>query len=329
MSEIPKTETTSAKPSRREFLKLLAGVTAGVALGSIPIKVSAPAHETKETDLGTELSFTTIKIQSGDRSSKEKSLAVLHSIEKALKTNPSRIVLTPEFSFFVNEAPLIIRKVSDCYEVDPKTAPFQQEMVSKLKSLAKDNKCTIFAATFNTKIVGDREERNTLLNISPDGKIVGVKHKDYITQRGFVEHPPEGNWTISYGPKKLKVLPLICGELVWHKYMGDDGKIQYDDQGKSAVPDYIRMNAPYDLLIHPQNQADVRFGEVADSLQNNAGIPPSSAGRGFTNYYGEYIPLLTNGAPIMTADIKIAAVMRSNLTAFSQYVDNNEYVFAK
>lgn len=340
-SETKKTDLgETARPSRRTVLKgavaLGASIALSQALGPGVAHIEPRAKEAESRFRG-EASFGAIKglnrrsAKDKNNYEQERAIHALDSIVELFKNNHADVVLTPEFSFNVPGHPLVLKKRGDEYDVDPATDPLQKDIIEKLKALAVANKANIFAATFNEKVEGHKGEDNTLLHINSEGAIVGLKRKTF---------PPEGDFFVRRGEKQYKVLPIICGEMWLGAVLNEEKTFSPENtEGENVydkvIPEWIKQGAPYDILLHPQWQADVDFGQLASVVQEDpstTSVPAEVIGQrkdAFRTYYYEYFPYLKEGAPIVTGDMGIAAVLGSDLKPMKDYNDTQAYSQAK
>lgn len=251
--------------------------------------------------------------------------AVLQRLDQALQERPADLVMTPEFSFTVKEdEPITLNKTDEGWEVDPSTPEFQRNNIQKLQELAQLHHCDIMAASFPES--SPDGQGSTLLHINPDGKIVGRKRKN----TNDTVHPAEGDFSITKKGKKYKVLPVICGE---RSFPTEDGS---EPSGKTVVHDWIKKSVeesgPFDILVHPQSQADIHFefkAKIDQDPSSLSEISKQNFHKAFMDYYGAYSPYLTENATIMTSDIDISAIMRKDEKGIVNYAATEEYASVK
>ncbi len=308
-------------------------------IASTPSPVSSPEKLTsQETEFRGELTMAAVKEVNKPKDENEVEYQLrrvsetIRRIKEIVRQGPVDLILTGEYSFVVEGRSIILNKTQDGFELDDLSDPLLKEAVAALRKIASEKKCDIFAATFTETLdesVSPSEfivkgERNTALHINKEGRIVGVKRK-------FL--PPDGNLSVERGGKEYKTLLLICGER--------SAPFLTDDQGNpiTVIPDWLKKGAPWSIFLHPQNQADVDFGNFAEFIQS--GEPPieaqpqSSSDKNynpnsdprwllsaFESYYGPFLPYLQEGAPILTADVGIAAIMGSDLRPMNSYSDS-------
>ena len=304
----------------------------------------------KESEFKGPMSFGVIK---GVREKAEKpgedpevarARIILERVQALLKEGPVDLLLTPEYSFIMEKHPIRLLKTEDGFEVDSRSDPLQQHILSELQRLAKENRTTIFAGTFSEAVDEEKAptehlakgKRNTLLHINPEGKIVGVKRKTMA---------PEGSFTIKKGDKEYKVLPLICAEIDFNYEIGSQGIYDADKSKKTGnnvyhniIPEWIKQGGPYDILIHPQRLGDVNFNTLAEHAQtgqNPKGTSYETPDQhlkwledAYTGYYGSYSPFLKADAPIVTADLGIAAVFKESRSPLPKYDSGPSYTRA-
>lgn len=349
------------KLSRRDFLKIAALTTASAVLASkipfssrsitssqlpntspdsspAPSPISTPDKMTsQEAEFRGELTMAAVKevAQASGEDAVEYQLRrvseTIKRIKEIVKQGSVDLILTGEYSFAPDGRSIILNKTQDGFEIDDLSDQLLKEAVAELSKIASENKCDIYAATFTEKVDESESpsefiakgERNTVLHINKEGKIVGVKRK-------FL--PPEGNLNVERAGKEYKTLLLICGER--------SAPFLIDDQGNpiTVIPDWIKKDAPWSIFLHPQNQADVNFGNFADYIQAgespiniqpqtspdqdyNANFDPGWLYNAWENYYGPFLPYLQEGSPIITADVGIAAIMGSDLQPMKSYSD--------
>lgn len=247
--------------------------------------------------------------------------AVLRRLDQALQERPADLVMTPEFSFTVKEnEPITLNKTDEGWEVDPSTPEFQRSNIQKLQELAQLHHCDIMAATFPEDSPDGKG--STLLHINPDGKIVGRKRKNDED----TVHPAEGDFTITKNGETYKILPVICGE---RSFPTEDGSKL---TGETIVHEWIKKSVeesgPFDILVHPQSQADIHFefkAKIDQDPSSLSEISKQNFHKAFMDYYGAYFPYLSENATIMTSDIDISAIMRKDEKGIANYTATKEY----
>jgi hypothetical protein len=221
----------------------------------------------------------------------------------------------------------------------------QQHILSELQRLAKENQTTIFAGSFNEAIDEEKAptkyvmkgQRNTLLHINPEGKIIGVKRKSQA---------PEGSFVIKKGSNEYKVLPLICAEIDFNYeldspgiYDAEKSRLTGQNVYHEIIPEWIKQGAPYDIMIHPQRLGDVNFNTLAEYTQNsqmpkgNSFETPEKTLKwlqtAYDEYYDPYSPFLKDKAPIVTADLGIASVFKKGQKPLERYSATTTYTRAE
>lgn len=318
-------ENSEAGPiSRRDFLKLsAAGLAALVLRGSIP--------ETGEILKKNEIALAALRVENRpSESDLEKAVRILEQAERALRTEPLDLLITPEYSFNLHYGqdrnfepmPLIIRQDGAEFTVDRLKSHNAARIILEMgQSLAKDYRTNLILATFYDPT--DKIAHTTAVFINSMGEIGGLKRKNSL--------PPVGKFEIKRGGQTFKILPMICGE-VWDKRIKDPVTSDF----KSIPPDWVKENAPWDIFAHCMAQGDLDFDKLAAIVQGEP-IPKDSRFTGneqwqknvFNSYYGEYLPYLNPDSPILITDVNMAGCFNPSLTALNNYQDQGEYITAK
>lgn len=318
---------TGGTLSRRDFLKL-----AGAAVGSAVLATvfKRDAREPGETLKQNELSIGALRVESiqGEDGLK-RGIRILNQLETALQSTRLDLLITPEYSFSLNQGPeakfeprpLVIQQNGTEFTVDKlKSSGAAKIIVENAQSLAKDHKTNLFLSSFYDP--SNPISRTTALFINSRGEITGVKRKGL---------PPDGRFEIQRGGQTLKILPLICGE-AWEKTEQDSSGGGF----KAIPPEWVAKNAPYDILVHSIAQGDLDFDKLAAIAQKSE-IPNDSRLTNneqwqrdtFHSYYDEYLHFLRPNAPMLISDLGMAACLNQDLSPISKYYDIDKFVVAK
>lgn len=340
----------SRRIHRRDFLKIvgagLVSATAAhiglpVANAEQPNKIASnPEIAQEEERFHGRLSFALIKGYSGGAAPVE----TIKRIEEALDNGTFDLILTPEFSFYTegdnNHAVQFLKK-NGKFELSSLSDPEYAGYLMQLQELAKLHQTNIFAATFKERVYKPIQmdpfvktvDNDTLIRIDKNGEIVGLKRYD-----GKL---PLGDWTIKKDDRNYRILPLICQEIA----MNSDFNNKSDDGFYPSIgPEWLKSEFgnghKADLFIHPQRLGDVRLDVIADVRQGlrekakekTNGWREDSMSftqKGFDAYYGDYSEkYLKEGAPILTADYKIAAAFTSDGQTLARYIEDKNFVTA-
>lgn len=312
--------------SRRDFLKDVGVGTAALAL--LSLRRSIP--EAGEILRQNELSIGALRVEGiQGEDGLRRGIRILNQIETALQSTPLDLLITPEYSFSLNQnseakfepRPLVIQQDDTEFAVDKlKSSGAAKIIVENAQSLAKDHNANLFLSSFYDP--SNPISHTTALFINSRGEIAGVKKKGL---------PPDGKFEIQRNGQSLKILPLICGE-AWEETEQDSSGGGF----KAIPPEWVAKNAPYDILVHSIAQGDLDFDKLAAIAQKSE-IPNDSRltnneqwqRETFRSYYEEYLRFLRSNAPILISDLGMAACLNQDLSPISKYYDMGGFVVAK
>ncbi len=294
-------------------------------LSNNSVKTKAVKYSTKYTYLSLASIRTDVSYKNKDKIFYKNAIEYFSNIVSRIGQEGANLVIMPEFTFYFKDSYISsVKKNVKTQEYDiivNENNIFYSEIVNTFKNLAAKYHVNIFLTSFplNSNTL---KEPNVGFFINDQGKIIGYKIK---------YEPPVGKFDINLAGKKFKILPLICGEA-----------FNFNNPDDSNTKSWVSTNAPYDIIIHALNQADVDFSYLATYIQNSRSNIKSKEQNvrsrlsidwykeAFYNYYQPYFDYLSNnpGVVIVSDTHNIAGIFNKNLNKINSYKMGVDYDIA-